>query len=224
MKATKAGRVVGMALEAFSGASGQVMVRACPRAQRRVNTWYEPGVLTVLACSTAAPGCVGKVGIGQVNPGATLDVNGDGRFANALTVAAGGIQVTGNSTISGDVNVTGTGTFKNLVATDSLKIGAAGTPITQLNHGTVPVSLNIPAAVLDVNAASFTRASQSVGASIPGCTSNARLLAVPQGGLPDGVELSKVQCTGAGAASLVFTNYETSGKTGSVSISYEVIQ
>ena len=44
------------------------------------NTWYEPGVLTVLAS--------GKVGIGQVNPGATLDVNGDGRFANSLTVAA----------------------------------------------------------------------------------------------------------------------------------------
>jgi len=88
MKATKAGRVIGMALADFSGASGQMMVQV-------FNTWYEPGVLTVLAS--------GRVGIGQVNPGATLDVNGDGRFANSLTVAAGGINVTGSSTFTGRV-------------------------------------------------------------------------------------------------------------------------
>jgi len=36
MKATKAGRVIGMALSAFNGTEGQVMVQV-------INTWYDPG-------------------------------------------------------------------------------------------------------------------------------------------------------------------------------------
>ena len=56
MKATKAGRVIGMALADFSGTSGQ----AFPEPRRRVmvqvfNTWYEPGVLTVLANGKVYP-------------------------------------------------------------------------------------------------------------------------------------------------------------------------
>ncbi len=131
--------------------------------------------------------------------------------------------MTGNSTFTGNVTSNGTGSFKNLIATDSLKIGSNGDAIAQLNHGTKTVSVSVGGASMDTANATLSSQLQTVSVSIGGCATGSRLLVTPQN-LPDGLVLTKAVCTGSGAASVSFTNYGTAAASGSVSFSYEVIR
>lgn len=70
-----------------------------------------------------------RLGIGNAAPSVALDVTGAGKFSTGLTVSAGGIVVTGNSTITGTLGGVTTFTATTLVGTLST---AAQTNITSL--------------------------------------------------------------------------------------------
>ena len=76
--------------------------------------------------------------------------------------------MTGNSTFTGNVTSNGTGSFKNLIATDSLKIGSNGDATAQLNHGTKTVSVSVGGASMETANATLRSQLQTVSVSIAG--------------------------------------------------------
>ena len=91
------------------------------------------------------------------------------------------------------------------------------------NHGNATVSVSVGGASMDTANATLTSEMQTVSVTIGGCATGSRLLITPQS-MPDGLVLTKAECTGSGNASLSFTNYGTTSVAGSVSFSYEVIR
>ena len=96
----------------------------------------------------------GKVGIGTENPGARLDVAGDGRFRGPLsvqeTLTASRLEVSGIAQVGGDLSVTG-----KLTAASFAGDGAGLTNVT-------PADGSVTSAKLALDAASLSRVSNRI--------------------------------------------------------------
>ncbi|MBI4600020.1 hypothetical protein HY732_03795, partial [Candidatus Uhrbacteria bacterium] len=118
MKATKAGRVIGMALGSFTGTDGQVMVQV-------LNTWYDPG--TGGAASSAKDFFVeNRMQLGSQTITVNDDGNSNSKATASLTPTASYVEVNCLDANGCNLNVEETGAR----AGDLLYIASLNTPVT----------------------------------------------------------------------------------------------